>query len=73
MSTFTLPKHYNNASGDLAIYPGVGPYAENDPKLKHAYYQWVPLFLFFQLIAFYAPRGVWKYIEGGKFKVLLAD
>ncbi|TRY79540.1 hypothetical protein TCAL_12667, partial [Tigriopus californicus] len=74
MSTFTLPKYFDNKTEEkVSIYTGVGPFTEKDEKIYHAYYQWVPLFLFFQCICFYASHALWKFWEGGKFKKLIAS
>ncbi|XP_059086134.1 innexin inx2-like [Tigriopus californicus] len=70
MSTFTLPKYFHTPTNET-IYPGVGPFTGKDEKMYHAYYQWVPLFLFFQCACFYAPQALWKCMEGGRFKKLV--
>ena len=46
-----------------------GPHKPGDERVYHAYYQWVPIVLFFQAICFYAPHWIWKQIEGGRLKV----
>lgn len=46
-----------------------GPHTREDEKKFHAYYQWVPLTLFFQGIMFYFPHWLWKQIEDGRLKV----
>ena len=48
-STFTLPKHYTCEPGETCLSGGVGPEEEEDERVYHAYYQWVPFFLFFQV------------------------
>lgn len=45
-------------------HPGVGPANKNDELVHHAYYQWVPFFLFFQAIFFYIPHYLWRNAEG---------
>lgn len=37
------------------------------------YYQWVCFILFFQAISFYAPRYLWKWLEGNKIKFLVEN
>ena len=46
-----------------------GPHGDDDERIYHAYYQWVPLMLFFQAICFYAPHWIWKQCDNGKIKV----
>jgi len=74
MSTFTLPRHWEDqaAINGHYIHPGVGPDAEDEDKQYHAYYQWVPLFLGFQAVMFYAPHWIWKQLEGGRLKNIIA-
>ena len=48
-----------------------GPHGDDDERIYHAYYQWVPLMLFFQAICFYAPHWIWKQCDNGKIKVRL--
>jgi len=45
-------------------HPGIGPMAKDDPVIRHAYYQWVPFFLFFQALFFYLPHYMWRKMEG---------
>ncbi|XP_064097501.1 innexin inx2-like [Macrobrachium nipponense] len=65
-STFTINSTYPMR--------GVGRY---DPKIHeqrfHAYYQWVPLVLFFQGCLFYMPHLIWKLYEGKHVDRLLQD
>jgi len=68
MSTFTLPKHFEGEIGEDFIHHGVGPHGDDDERIYHAYYQWVPLMLFFQAICFYAPHWIWKQCDNGKIK-----
>ncbi|KAJ8891020.1 hypothetical protein PR048_010529 [Dryococelus australis] len=70
-STFTVVKHFNLSSvrAGSALQPGVGPADQGkDDVVRHAYYQWVPFFLFAQALFFYAPHFVWKRAEGGALK-----
>ncbi|TRY79253.1 hypothetical protein TCAL_16083, partial [Tigriopus californicus] len=73
MSTFTLPKYFEGERGEDFVHPGVGFHTEEDEKVYHAYYQWVPLFLSFQAIFFYAPHWIWKQMEGGRFQNLVCS
>ena len=43
-----------------------GAHREEDERVYHAYYQWVPIVLTLQAIAFYAPHWIWKQLEGGR-------
>ncbi|XP_023341792.1 innexin inx2 [Eurytemora carolleeae] len=72
MSTYSLPKYYNGDQGTDFIHHGVGPQGEDDEEVYHAYYQWVPLFLSFQAVMFYLPHYIWKVIEGGRFRRIVA-
>eukprot|EP00095_Tigriopus_kingsejongensis_P004950 maker-scaffold969_size75217-snap-gene-0.12 protein:Tk04950 transcript:maker-scaffold969_size75217-snap-gene-0.12-mRNA-1 annotation:"hypothetical protein DAPPUDRAFT_303790" len=73
MSTFSLPQHYQGIEGEDYIYPGVGPHMDDDERTYHAYYQWVPLFLTFQLACFYAPHWIWKNWDGDRMGKCLKD
>ena len=46
------------------IHPGVGPVlnddGEDEDKIYHAYYQWVPHYLLLLALLFYAPHCIWK-------------
>ncbi len=53
----------------VAVSLCAGPYKEEDEKVYHAYYQWVPIVLFFQALSFYFPHWMWKHMEGGRMKV----
>lgn len=73
MSTYTLPKHFEGEKGADFIHHGVGPESEEeDERLYHAYYQWVPLMLSFQAAMFYLPHWIWKQLEGGRLGKLIA-
>ena len=39
----------------------------------HKYYQWVCFVLYLQAAIFYFPRYIWKYMEGGKIKMLVQE
>ncbi|XP_076181367.1 innexin 7 [Ptiloglossa arizonensis] len=73
-STYTVVKHMNVTSVELGEvpHPGVGPANKNDELVHHAYYQWVPFFLFFQAIFFYIPHYLWRNAEGGRLKQLVS-
>lgn len=70
-STYTLPRHYEGVPGKDHITYGVGHHSDDDEKVYHAYYQWVPLFLTFQAILFYAPHFIWKCLEGGRMEKII--
>jgi len=72
MSTFTLPKHYTGIAGDEFLHFGVGAHKEEDEKVYHAYYQWVPIVLSLQAIMFYAPHWIWKQLEGGRLEKIIS-
>ena len=56
---------------DLEVpYPGLDKHVPNEKRKYHAYYQWVCFVLFFQALFFYAPRWLWKKVEGGRVKAL---
>jgi len=66
--------------GNVISSAGVGPYnAGSNPdgspitevEVK-AYYQWVPFMLFLQGVMFYVPHLIYKAVEGGKLKNILA-
>lgn len=71
MSTFSVPRHFAKPLGDGVAFQGLGHHEADEEVVYHAYYQWVPLFLFFQAILFYTPRFIWKSTEGGLFDVVL--
>lgn len=54
----------------MYAHPGVGPNLPEDELRVHKYYQWVCFVLFFQAIAFYLPRLIWKRLEGGRIYTL---
>lgn len=45
--TFTLPHEQGKPVGTHVAHPGLGN--DNQEKLYHSYYQWVPFVLFFQV------------------------
>ena len=71
-STFTLPRYWEGKVGKDLLSYGVGPYLEQDRKVHHAYYQWVPLMLAMQAIMFYLPHYIWKMMEGGRMEQIIA-
>ena len=74
-TTFSVTKHYNklDVQNKVVPHPGIGPYTEEDTIIHHAYYQWVPFFLFLQSVMFYIPHYTWKHMEGGRLRALLVD
>lgn len=36
-------------TGTSVVHPGIGPHTNEDDKVYHAYYQWVPFVLFLQV------------------------
>jgi len=55
----------------VALYAGDLTDPDRRPKdeiLETTYYQWVPIVLFFQSMAFYLTHYIWKSWEGGKQK-----
>lgn len=61
-STYTL---VNGQNKSFFAHPGVSPHVDNERRIYHAYYQWVPFVLFFQAMLFYLPHLIWKTYEGG--------
>ncbi|XP_055305433.1 innexin inx3 [Sitodiplosis mosellana] len=62
--TFTLPGQHGKHVGTEVAQSGLGN--DNQEKVFHSYYQWVPFTLFFQGCLFYVPHYIWKNIEDGK-------
>ena len=46
-----------------------GPHNDQDEKVYHAYYQWVPIMLAIQAVFFYAPHWIWKQVDGARINV----
>ncbi|XP_069702372.1 innexin inx7-like [Periplaneta americana] len=65
-TTFTVPRHMDSSALRKKIipHPGIGPYDEKEEVTHHAYYQWVPIVLFFQAVLFYLPHYIWTRWEG---------
>ena len=59
-STFTLPRHWEGTQGKTNLNWGVGISSEEDTRVYHAYYQWVPYFLIFLTLLFSLPYSLWK-------------
>lgn len=73
-STFTLPNQIGARIGTDVAHPGVAPYVDGEDKVHyHKYYQWVCFILFFQAVAFYFPRFMWKTWENGRIKSLVLE
>lgn len=73
-STFTLPNRAGARIGKDAVHPGVAPFVDGEDEVHyHKYYQWVCFVLFFQAVAFYFPRFMWKTWEGGRIKSLVLE
>jgi hypothetical protein len=72
-TTFTVVKHTDrgNMTKNTIPFHGVGPHNPNDEVKMHAYYQWVPFFLFLQALFFYAPHFIWKMQERGRLKYMV--
>ncbi|KAI4460493.1 innexin [Holotrichia oblita] len=66
--TFTLPHEQHKAIGSQVAGPGLGN--ENQERVYHSYYQWVPFVLFFQGVMFYVPHMIWKNWEEGKIRMI---
>jgi hypothetical protein len=56
-------------------HPGVSQFKfdDKDEIIEHTYYQWVSVVLFFQCMAFYVTRAIWKRWEGGKQEKIIQD
>ena len=70
--TFTIPAP-NQTDADGHSYPGVGPHTTEEKDAQavyHSYYQWVPLILLLQGMAFFVPRLLWYKLEDGTVKGL---
>lgn len=57
------------SSKNCVYFPGA--HKEEDEKVYHAYYQWVPIVLSLQAIMFYAPHWIWKQLEGGRLEKII--
>ncbi|XP_031636050.1 innexin inx7 [Contarinia nasturtii] len=71
--TFTVVRHYNETmlAGGWLPHPGIGDIGPREKLKHHAYYQWVPFFLFAQAIFFFLPHFLWRLWEGGRIKALV--
>ncbi|KAG0712606.1 Innexin inx2 [Chionoecetes opilio] len=77
-STFTMVDLHKGVSP----HPGVGPVhtqtsPEGEPvegeRRVHAYYQWVPMVLVLQAVAYYFPIWAWKRIDRGFFETIICQ
>lgn len=68
--TFSMPDRMTGKIGTHMAHPGLGPYAPEDKRTFHSYYQWVPFMLFFQGLLFYLPHWIWKNWEDGKVRMI---
>lgn len=52
---------------------GPGYVAGGNERKYHAYYQWVPFYLFMLALLFLVPHAIWKAIDNSKLKYLVQD
>ncbi len=53
---------------------GGSPYQPGiSKKLHHAYYQWVPYYLFILGCFFYLTHSIWKSVDSGKVRSLVHE
>ncbi|KAI1289286.1 Innexin inx2 [Halotydeus destructor] len=72
-TTFSVESAFDKKVGVEVPYPGVDKWAagSSEPRVFHAYYQWVCFVLFFQAVSFYAPHYIWKMAEAQKCRTLM--
>ena len=72
-TTYTVVKHHEKKSmlKNQVPFHGLGPHSDEDDIKRHAYYQWVPFFLFIQAIFFYAPHLIWKSYDKGRLEYMV--
>ena len=59
-SAYTVPRHWTGSQGKTNLDWGVGISSEEDDRVHHAYYQWVPYFIIFLALLFCLPYFLWK-------------
>ncbi len=65
-TTYSVEGAWRKRVGLDVVYPGVeNSNGVREGRVYHTYYQWVCFVLFFQALAFWAPRFIWKMAEGG--------
>lgn len=61
---------------EASAHPGVGPSNTQDATeglQRHAYYQWVPFVLMFQMVIYYLPVYLWQMVDLGFFDAITLD
>lgn len=63
--TFNIPSSFSKQVGRDVPYPGIDHSIKTSDFKYYGYYQWIWFVLFIQATFFYAPRWLWKNLEGG--------
>lgn len=71
-------RQQTNAEGNkdqVEVYPGVPGhyYGWETDQIYHVYYRYTPLYFLLQAICFYAPKYLWKNLEGGQIGNMIQD